>query len=347
MTRWAIVCLVAAALAGCAADSGGACGDVSSDAANCGACGHGCLGGACESGVCRPLALSSVPTGSISETLALDGDSVYWMSSGDTGYQLSKVAKAGGAKVQLATGAGTPYLGRANLAVDDQSAYWISFQPRAVLSASLGGGGAPTLLAPLPDGESGLEAAVAVDAQSIYYKVSFVGVWALAKGSGAPRELAPLGGDSYGGLGLDGGQVYWTELDGGLHAAGTAGGGSTLLLGGRPAPTGALALSGSLYWLEVGAIGRPSSVMTAALDGTSAHPLASGLAVEVDAPLAVDDESVYLLTGLLGDKHVTTLPREGGTPQTMAGYSGFAQGLAADETSLYFTSDDTLYRLAK
>jgi len=39
--------------------SGGGCGgaDVSTDPANCGACGHDCLGGDCLGGMCQPLVL--------------------------------------------------------------------------------------------------------------------------------------------------------------------------------------------------------------------------------------------------------------------------------------------------
>lgn len=59
---------------------GTGCADLNLDAANCGRCGHSCLGGACAAGVCRP----SVVAGGVSKTVAIrtDGDDVFWIRSG-------------------------------------------------------------------------------------------------------------------------------------------------------------------------------------------------------------------------------------------------------------------------
>jgi hypothetical protein len=49
--------------------------DHASDALNCGACGHDCLGGACADGQCQPIALYA---GHPAPPLFLDDQSVYW-----------------------------------------------------------------------------------------------------------------------------------------------------------------------------------------------------------------------------------------------------------------------------
>jgi hypothetical protein len=46
------------------------------DAANCGSCGHSCLGGACSAGVCQPLSLGAIPSG-FSASLILSGGALY------------------------------------------------------------------------------------------------------------------------------------------------------------------------------------------------------------------------------------------------------------------------------
>jgi hypothetical protein len=57
----------------------GVCQDLATDPNNCGACGHGCLGAACSSGMCQPITIANVTTGYMG--LAIDANNVYW-----TGY---------------------------------------------------------------------------------------------------------------------------------------------------------------------------------------------------------------------------------------------------------------------
>src|SRR5262245_28739027 len=62
-------------------DSGLACvADLKADPANCGACGHSCLGGACAGGVCRPVVLASAERLRW-RGLGVDGQDVYFLQS--------------------------------------------------------------------------------------------------------------------------------------------------------------------------------------------------------------------------------------------------------------------------
>jgi hypothetical protein len=53
-----------------------ACVDEQTDADNCGACGHGCLGGTCAGGICQPITL--VSTSADGSRIVVDADDVYW-----------------------------------------------------------------------------------------------------------------------------------------------------------------------------------------------------------------------------------------------------------------------------
>ena len=65
------------------------CGNLQTDAANCGACGHSCLGSTCAGGVCQPLTLASTqsaPTAVVAyDDLTAGSTRAIWTQSGATG----------------------------------------------------------------------------------------------------------------------------------------------------------------------------------------------------------------------------------------------------------------------
>lgn len=77
--------------------AGGCDADLASDAANCGACGHDCLGGACLEGACQPVTLVETYA---SGPIAADGGFVYWFD-GETDV-LMRVPTTGGAPSSVA-----------------------------------------------------------------------------------------------------------------------------------------------------------------------------------------------------------------------------------------------------
>jgi hypothetical protein len=75
-------------------DKGGTCSaDTQTDADNCGACGHSCLGGTCTAGVCTPVVIAE-DVGGANPDIAVDDASIFF-STQNPGYGLSAIAKDG------------------------------------------------------------------------------------------------------------------------------------------------------------------------------------------------------------------------------------------------------------
>src|SRR5687768_7515719 len=64
------------------AEGGAGCGDVATDAQNCGRCGHSCLGGLCDKGVCQPIVLAADQPGP--QEVLVDATRAYWTNFGTT-----------------------------------------------------------------------------------------------------------------------------------------------------------------------------------------------------------------------------------------------------------------------
>jgi hypothetical protein len=85
---------------------------------HCGRCGHSCLGGACEGGVCQPIPIAT-GQGNVGG-LVIDETHVYWTSL--TSNVVARVPKAGGAVQVLAQ---SPNVSLApSLAVSKDHVYW-------------------------------------------------------------------------------------------------------------------------------------------------------------------------------------------------------------------------------
>lgn len=88
---------------------GGECVNTTTSAANCGGCGHGCLGGTCVGGACQPVSLCQLPrmdvgTVGVNNTTVFIGAGTYDGASGTlTGGQIYSVPKGGGTPVSLVT----------------------------------------------------------------------------------------------------------------------------------------------------------------------------------------------------------------------------------------------------
>jgi hypothetical protein len=73
-----------------------------SDAANCGSCGHGCLGGTCSAGVCQRWTVANATTTSNPIYLAADANNVYVADDGPDAILQYPVSQAGATPTTLA-----------------------------------------------------------------------------------------------------------------------------------------------------------------------------------------------------------------------------------------------------
>ncbi len=132
----------------------GKCVLLDSDPGNCGACGHDCLGAACQSGLCAPQEIATAlndPRG-----LATDESHVYW-TTGDG--EVQRAPKAGGVVETLAENQDSP----GALAVDATTIYWVNDETGRVMRLPKDGQGKPKSILKSP-GLAGLT----VDADGLY-----------------------------------------------------------------------------------------------------------------------------------------------------------------------------------
>jgi hypothetical protein len=134
----------------CSIDGGpAACTDLSSDTANCGACGHRCDTAYCMFGSCM-VQIAPDSVGAVS--IAVDNGTLYWSSSHD----IMAMPVDGGAMTQIATNQVNP----GNVVADDSQVYWTT--STGLMVAPLDGGAASTVAV-------GVERRPAVDATNVYW----------------------------------------------------------------------------------------------------------------------------------------------------------------------------------
>ena len=98
-------------------DAGACSDDLTSDAKNCGKCGHDCLGGTCVASQCTPVPIISNETGVLG--VAVDGTDLYW-SRFDGAVRTSRLDGTSPGDLRKLNGAG-------HIAVDDTYVYVAGF----------------------------------------------------------------------------------------------------------------------------------------------------------------------------------------------------------------------------
>src|SRR5262245_4765073 len=226
--RGIVACLVAA-VSGCgclgsleylgsdggAAAGGGApsCEDVLSDATNCGACGHSCLGGSCSKGKCQPVVVADAqdqPSG-----IGVDADHVYWSNFGSL--EIRRAPTKGGAdeRVAISDPASVEFV-PTDLLVESTRVLWTNTSAgqnsgNALMAWSKAGGDPAGFAGPSPDGNGGL----AGDGATFYF-TNFGAKEVRSAQLSQGFTTVAMDQSGPGTVAVDATHVYWVNQQGGV-----------------------------------------------------------------------------------------------------------------------------------
>ena len=303
-----------------AGGSGGAsCGDTQTDAKNCGACGHDCLGGTCSGAACQPVVLAS---GFGANAIAVDATSVY--AAGPS--SLVKIPIAGGAPATLAT---TTSMIVGSIAVDATNVYFST--GTEVMKVAIAGG-TPASVGPAFSKAVGL----ALDGTNIYVADQTAGtVTAVPLGGGSPKTLV-TGETSPSAVAVDATDLFFIDAtaNGALKRVPLAGGAATTLAQLNTTP-GSLALGPStVYFTTIYANG--GEVRSVAKGGGAPASLASNQAFPLS--VAVDATNAYWVDNPGTNGVVSRVALDGGTATQLATGQNSPGSLALDATAIYWAN---------
>jgi len=328
---------------------GSSCDDLTSDSDNCGACGHGCQGGACNAGLCPAVTLATLSW--VPQGIALDASNVYWTQLDNTGTNGSvwKVPVGGGAPVALVSaGLLSPH----GIAVDGTNVYWTNegsaVGTGTIMSIPIVGGAAATIASGL-----GVPLGIAVAGSRVSWtdrdvpSTGFGPVLSMAAGGGAVTTLAS-GQKQPDDIAANSTTVFWSTFTGNTVMSAPAGGGAvTSLYVGTQATlvelTGIAIDDTHLYFGDT-----TGALMRIPLSGGAVQTLAT---VANPRRLAVDATSVYVITNDSTTQRVLKVPKTGGAPLVLASNAPPAplpaKSVAVDGTSVYWLTGGAVMKVAK
>jgi hypothetical protein len=185
--------------------------DAASDPRNCGRCGHDCMGGACEGGVCQAYVLATDPAGTYG--VAVNGGVVYFTSIDGT-VQKCTADDCAMTLTQMTSGQGTP---RA-ITTDSTSVYWAN--EGFIVEAGFLGGIATCGLAGCPKGTAMVLASaevapidVAVNTNAVFWTDEYGKLVRSCSIGGCGNMPTTLATDptNLSGVAIDATSIYWAE----------------------------------------------------------------------------------------------------------------------------------------
>jgi hypothetical protein len=322
--------------AACVADA-----DHGSDALNCGACGHSCLGGGCKAGKCEPFVLAAgkgCPSG-----IAVYDDEVYWTewnhpdlpSSGRVARVLvstravTLMAETTTIPVQIAADEGAVYWSENSTIPVDDAGTWDGHvykleKSRIGLS---GDAGAPEVLS---WGEHTF-GSLALSTSDVYFTAYHV-LNRVSKDGGPYVHVSPNLGQAAG-IAIDTTGVYFADVEGGaVWYLGS--GDASLLVSGDVSPLGLAVDSHNLYWTNF--FPNPDAgqqIMTADkfLPGD-----ASSLAENQNGPLGIALDGSYVYWTNIDDGRIMRVAKAGGAAELVA-TGNIPRSIAVDNKLIYWT----------
>lgn len=300
--------------------------DLTSDAQHCGACGHGCQGGHCQSARCQAIVLAQGQAAAY--RLAVDETHVYW-TLGAKGI-IARVPITGGQPETFASSQNGP----ADVAVQGGQVYWVNAGDGTVQRAPAAGGATTQIAA-----GQGQAWSIAVVAGTVIWNDEQSGaVRKLGPGDAAPTTLSTAPGSWA--VAADEHRAYWTQLGPGDVLFAPLAGGAPVTLASNLGGPQAIAVSGDSVFFTLNGAGSVESVPR--LGG-----VVTILSSEGGDALAVDSDNVYFGAH---DGRLLRVPRAGGSATTLALGTAPATSIALDATSVYWTAADTsglISRVAK
>jgi hypothetical protein len=325
--------------------AGGCAADTQTDDANCGACGHDCLGGSCSEGRCQAIELASgfgQPWG-----LAVDATHIYWADH--TGSAIARASKADGSAFEIVAAGSVGVDSPIDVAVDGDGVYFTSSSfgvtpsvMRCPLAASCG----PTELAASPEAPTRIR----VEGSYAYWLDIYAGsVRRADKATGAGEvkistiDNGYLGGQ-YAELTIDDAFVYWTNrTPGELRRAPKGGGAPELLRDEQARPSAIVARDDTLYWANAGLDLGQGEILSMAKDGSGAITTIA-IGQTYPAAIAVDATHVYWINEGTdpgyADGSLRRCARAGcaGPPEILLEPLMDPRGLALDDDAVYVTT---------
>lgn len=335
---------------GASPDAQACSGSIDTDAENCGACGHSCLGGACQAGVCAFVELASKQVAL--SGLAVGDGSVFWTTEGAMPDYLGDVfalslSDPTAMPAAIATGQKYP---RA-LSFADGALYWGAYGDGAIGKWTAGGGASNVGTAP-----SGRLYNVATDKTHVYFAMEdrstgtptgAVGRCPIGGCGGAAPEILARADSKIVGIAVDGGALFWSVFSssGAIYRLTLDGSSSPRALAvGQASPLNLAAFGGFVYWVNTAS----GTVARMGADAVGVAPTI--LASNQPSPwgIAADDRGVYWTTSTRTGQ-VMKLAHGASTPLVLASAQPTPGHVRLDADYAYWTNpgDGSIRRVPK